>query len=946
MRNQSTQLVFALICLFVIFSQSLYSQDCPFASFECPLTISVCPGEEFKITQATPSLPALPQVASGGSASVYEQTNYDYSFDVYQEDVKICDDCHNEIYHVYTPTMYRVEISYNDNLMIFYVRAEIEECESNVDLIGDSFLLGDLSSEGNYGLSVKYKNNGPGYLINTDIVYEINGTIIDTFNFAGPTINPGQSRAIDIGSHYFVPNTEYTIKTWSTNPNEGTDLDVSNDTITRFYSTIYGEMDLVMDSFTSLTLPITTGNKTVSVRVQDLSNAPLSQYQIQWSVNGNLQNPYSVNNPTPNPEDYYYYFDLGNYDFDVNQDYEIKAWTVLPSGLIDTNPLNDTITLSYQAAAYDYYLADTYSEICPGDTKTFSINLFENYNYNCFDCDFSATVKWLIDGVVVLEKNYDNVLETCYESCYVSFSESFTSSFQTSALVEIQATAYSSCTSIFGCNGNGPTGASPPPSKHINKSFGVFVNDCGIGTTEPPVTTEPDCANNAGTMYFDYCDGGQQYFLIEMADGTIYDPYYGPGISFQHYDGQKINFDYTIAPFSTPCDLASAAITITCIEEVMTTTNPPNPTTGTNQIIDDYPWLNNLIDQNNCQGTTVNVFDLGSYAFVQIIDDNNATLYFQDGTYYCQDGNNLNCVQAYSLGSPTDTWTCGEITTPPNPPTTNNEVFANYSWLGNLVDQNNCDGTTVNVFDLGAYAFVQIIDNDNATLYFEDGTFYCQDGNNLNCMEAYSLGSPTDSWTCGISGPNPPTTTPAIFDKYPWLSNLYSSTDCNGSYESITEYDLGPYAFIYAQGNDFGMLYFEDGSPYCNNADFDCLDIYSLENPTDVTLCSMDKPAPAENGSETTISENAYKTPVEIVPIWLVYPNPTSGSFTIELDGQNNDLSLVSIYDIQGKVIEEVLLNGDQSTLNFNLEHLENGMYFVALQYGDKTEVKKLMIKK
>jgi len=436
-------------------------------------------------------------------------------------------------------------------------------------------------------------------------------------------------------------------------------------------------------------------------------------------------------------------------------------------------------------------------------------------------------------------------------------------------------------------------------------------------------------------------------------------------------------------------------------------TTDTNCTPTDNEIFTAYPWLGDLIDQNNCEGTTVNVFDLGAYALIQIIDNDNATLYFEDGTYYCQDGNDLDCVQAYSLGSPTDTWNCGdEDPIPPN----NDEIFTTYSWLENLIDQNNCTGTMINVFDLGAYAFLQIIDNDNAILYFEDGSFYCQDGNDLNCVQAYSLGSPTSTWTCDESpgnelftvyswlenivditscegttvnefdlgpyafiqiidnddatlyfedgsfycqdgndliclqayGLGSPTNTwtcddevsPSMFDKYSWLNNIYSSIDCTGSYENITEYDLGTYAFIYVQGNNFGMLYFEDGTPYCNSANFDCLNIYGLTNPTDVTTCSAD-------------SEDADRIPVELAPIWLVYPNPTSGSFTIDLNSQNNNLNLISIYDVQGKIIEEILIDDNQTALSFNLEHLDNGMYFVALyKYGEKTEVKKLMIKR
>lgn len=58
----------------------------------------------------------------------------------------------------------------------------------------------------------------------------------------------------------------------------------------------------------------------------------------------------------------------------------------------------------------------------------------------------------------------------------------------------------------------------------------------------------------------------------------------------------------------------------------------------------------------------------------------------------------------------------------------------------------------------------------------------------------------------------------------------------------------------------------------------------------------------------------------------LVYPNPTSGNFMIDLtkmnDAKNNK---VIIYDQQGKVIKQIALN--ESTTSIDTDHLSNGIY-------------------
>jgi len=56
----------------------------------------------------------------------------------------------------------------------------------------------------------------------------------------------------------------------------------------------------------------------------------------------------------------------------------------------------------------------------------------------------------------------------------------------------------------------------------------------------------------------------------------------------------------------------------------------------------------------------------------------------------------------------------------------------------------------------------------------------------------------------------------------------------------------------------------------------------------------------------------------------LVYPNPTSGNFTIQLEKQ----TLISLYDVNGKLVKQE--NSADLILNLDISNLENGVYFLT----------------
>jgi len=192
-------------------------------------------------------------------------------------------------------------------------------------------------------------------------------------------------------------------------------------------------------------------------------------------------------------------------------------------------------------------------------------------------------------------------------------------------------------------------------------------------------------------------------------------------------------------------------------------------------IFQDYPWLSTYINQSNCNGENITVYDAGSYNFILIQNGNEGKLYYQNGTYYCDETPTYSCVDAYNLTNVAQTWSCGN--NPPNPTPTingctdsgainynpnaneddgscqyeqaNSTLFETYPWLSAYVNQSNCSGESITVYDAGSYNFILIQNGNEGKLYFENGTFYCNETPTYSCVAAYSLSNITQTWSCG-----------------------------------------------------------------------------------------------------------------------------------------------------------------------------------------------------
>jgi len=343
-----------------------------------------------------------------------------------------------------------------------------------------------------------------------------------------------------------------------------------------------------------------------------------------------------------------------------------------------------------------------------------------------------------------------------------------------------------------------------------------------------------NCANYSGTFFFEDCDGSSYYF-IRMSNGQVFDPYFAEGISFNPTEGQTVNLDYQLnTNVTTPCSVSEAAITITCLEVL------------NNFSFEEYPWLSNFIDINNCSDESIQVYDAGSYNFVSIESSSGTDLYFQDGTYYCSDRPEFSCATVYGLTNMTDSWACGDVAGAISGCTDPNALNYNAAASeddGSCINAGNCANYTGTFFfeDCGGseYFFIRLTDGRVFDPYFVEGvSFDIVEGQTINFdyQVNNAITTPCTVSEAAITITCIEAISNFSFDGYPWLSNLININNCNG--ESIFVYDAGSYNFVSIESSTGTDLYFQDGTYYCSDRPgFSCVAAYGLTNLADSWTC-------------------------------------------------------------------------------------------------------------
>lgn len=77
-----------------------------------------------------------------------------------------------------------------------------------------------------------------------------------------------------------------------------------------------------------------------------------------------------------------------------------------------------------------------------------------------------------------------------------------------------------------------------------------------------------------------------------------------------------------------------------------------------------------------------------------------------------------------------------------------------------------------------------------------------------------------------------------------------------------------------------------------------------------------------------------------------IHPNPSHGTITIQYNSSEEGNSIMKVLSIHGSMVYSATLDNTSVNQELNLSHLENGIYFVQLVTGQKSQTKKIVLKK
>ncbi|SKB55773.1 Por secretion system C-terminal sorting domain-containing protein [Alkalitalea saponilacus] len=152
-----------------------------------------------------------------------------------------------------------------------------------------------------------------------------------------------------------------------------------------------------------------------------------------------------------------------------------------------------------------------------------------------------------------------------------------------------------------------------------------------------------------------------------------------------------------------------------------------------------------------------------------------------------------------------------------------------------------------------------------------------------------------------------------------------------------TEMTLLPNYLGVTQNNLIGRSQFPD--PYLNGQ-LDDFRIYNYALSSEEINALI---AEASEGNGTSIS-NLYSGNHDVA----IYPNPSSGKFTLELTDFNPGEINISVYDIKGRFIlhKKTDLSGGIKSVDCDFKGLESGLYYLKVSDNVRMETLKIMVKR
>ncbi len=264
----------------------------------------------------------------------------------------------------------------------------------------------------------------------------------------------------------------------------------------------------------------------------------------------------------------------------------------------------------------------------------------------------------------------------------------------------------------------------------------------------------------------------------------------------------------------------------------------------------------------------------------------------------------------------------------------NNSMIDNFLWLNELVNDEGCGISLIDVYEKNNSKFVYVEAIKGKVLYYEDGSVLCSDAN--LCLDFYNLSNKKNTWSCKQAKENEEAIN-QIYDTYPWLEKEVDKDNCTG--ETITVYDDGNFVFIVVYNGLDGYQIFDETGLYSYFSavrfsfldDFEPFKRYSWACNGDF---SVRKPA------TKAIVTNSFK----------LYPNPTKNKVFLSLNLTKIPFfskPMVKVYTTTGQLLMQTQGNEEDFFANIvelDVSSLTNGMYLIELQSNDHFSYEKLLI--